>query len=175
MEPVRIHIPKELFEPAETESFAGEAPLGTLDLGNDEYSFSEPCKWEVQVTNTGGALLVQGSAKVSGTTSCIRCLEDAKVELDGAIEGYFVITPEGEDPDLEGDEFEELPANHVMDLTPLILQGLLLAAPRQPLCKEDCLGLCPKCGQDLNIGECACSSDDVDPMNPFAVLKDLDL
>jgi uncharacterized protein len=42
------------------------------------------------------------------------------------------------------------------------------------LCEEDCKGLCPTCGADLNEGPCACdSSDDIDPDNPFAVLRNL--
>ena len=50
----------------------------------------------------------------------------------------------------------------------------MYATPFVILCKEDCKGLCPTCGADLNEGPCACdSSDDIDPDNPFAVLKNL--
>ena len=52
--------------------------------------------------------------------------------------------------------------------------ALVYATPFVILCKEDCKGLCPTCGADLNEGPCACdSSDDIDPDNPFAVLKNL--
>lgn len=172
MEPVKLHIPNELMEPAEMQVFSGSCALGEATLGGDGYSFTEPASWEVEVTNTGGALLVRGHAQAEGTCPCARCLEDAHVSLAGDIEGYFVISPEGEDEELEGDEFEALPEDHDIDLAPLIVQGLMLDAPAQPLCRPDCAGLCPKCGHDLNEGACACSvEDEGDDLNLFAVLK----
>lgn len=173
MEPVKIHIPNELFEPAEMQEFEGTADLGTVQMNGTEYAFAQPCAWQVQVTNTGGALLVRGTAQAEGACACARCLEDAQVSLEGEIEGYFVISPEGEDEDMEADEFDVLPENHDMDIAPLIVQGLMLDAPVQPLCQEECAGLCPKCGANLNEGACGCEPDEVDEGNPFAVLKGL--
>ncbi len=177
MEPVKIHIPSELFEPAETQTFRGTAELGVVTVGADEYCFAEPCTWEVEVTNTGGALLLRGSVQAEGVCACSRCLEEASISFDGAIEGYFVISAEGHDDELEEDEFSLLPEDHDIDLTPLILQGLLLDAPAQPLCQEGCKGICPQCGCNLNEGECNCTEEDgfADAANPFAILKDLDL
>ena len=106
MEPVKIHIPNELLEPAEMQEFSGAADLGAIQMNGDEYSFDAPCSWKVEITNTGGALLVRGTAEATGTCACARCLEDAQVDLQGDIEGYYVISPEGEDEDLEGDEFD---------------------------------------------------------------------
>ena len=177
MEPVKIHSPSELFEPAETQTFRGVAQLGEVTVGADEYRFSEPCTWVVEVTNTGGALLLRGNVQAEGICACSRCLEDASISFDGIIEGYLVISTEGCDDDLETDEFSLLPEDHDIDLAPLILQGLLLDAPAQPLCQEECKGICPMCGHDLNKGECACVKEDgfADAANPFAVLKGLDL
>lgn len=173
MEPVRIHIPNDLMEPAEMQVFSGEALLGEVQMTGDAYAFDEPCAWQVEMTNTGGALLVRGSATATGTCACARCLEDAHVQLAGDIEGYLIISPEGEDDDLEGDEFDMLPEDHVVDIAPFIVQGLMLDAPVQPLCKEDCKGLCPQCGSDLNEGACRCAPSDAfeDEANPFSVLK----
>ncbi len=174
MEPVKIHVPNELMEPAEMQEFEGTCQLSRLSMNGDDYAFSEPCTWRVQVTNTGGALLVRGAAQAEGVCACARCLEDARIPLTGEVEGYFVISPEGEDDDMEGDEFDALPESHDIDLAPLIVQGLMLDAPARPLCREDCAGLCPRCGQDLNQGTCSCASEeDADAGNPFAVLRGL--
>lgn len=170
-----IHIPKDLFEPAATRSFEGAAHGFELRLGADEYTFEPPVTWSVEVTNTGGALLVTGSAAACCCCACARCLESAEYELEGQIEGYFLIPgEEAEADDLEADEFDALPADHRIDLAPLIQAALVLEVPRVPLCTDDCAGLCPVCGQNLNEGVCTCVQEESDaPVNPFAVLKDL--
>ncbi len=176
MKPVKIHIPTELFEPAEIRTFSGETLLENVTIGADVYELQGPCTWNVEITNTGGAFLVRGSVQAEGVCDCARCLAPAHVSFDGAIEGYFVVSSDEQDEELEGDEYEFLPEDHDIDIAPLILQGLMLDAPLQPLCRDDCKGICPQCGQDLNEGSCGCASKPhADAMNPFAVLKDLKL
>src|SRR4029077_12174807 len=60
-----------------------------------------------------------------------------------------------------------------IDLDPIVREQVLLALPLSVLCKEDCKGLCPECGQDLNERECG--HKPANPLNPFAKLKDLKL
>ena len=78
--------------------------------------------------------------------------------------------------DMDEDEFDVLPADKVIDLEPLITAALLLEFPLIPLCDEECKGLCPQCGANLNEGPCGCEpaadDDDDTPPNPFAALKD---
>lgn len=61
--------------------------------------------------------------------------------------------------------------HHVLDLTEAIRQYALLAIPMKPLCRQDCAGLCPTCGQNLNQGPCHCPSRQADPR--WAKLKEL--
>ena len=63
---------------------------------------------------------------------------------------------------MEGDEFDFLPDNRKIDLVPLIVAALLLEVPLVPLCDDDCKGLCPQCGANLNEGPCGCSRDEAD-------------
>jgi len=51
----------------------------------------------------------------------------------------------------------------ILDLSEAIRQYSLLAMPMKPLCREDCAGLCPRCGHNLNLGPCPCPSQQVDP------------
>lgn len=172
-----IALPEELFETAETRHFEGTAPLGELACGADTYRFAEPVAWSVEVTNTGGALLVMGTARAVAVTACARCLEEVSYDVEGDIEGYFVIGGEesAAPDDLEGDEFDYLPENRVIDLVPLIEQALLLELPLVPLCDDDCKGLCPRCGANLNDGPCTCGDAAPVEDGPFAALRNLKL
>jgi uncharacterized protein len=59
----------------------------------------------------------------------------------------------------------------VLDLTEVVRQAIFLAIPMSPVCRADCAGLCPQCGQNLNEGQCHCVSEVVDPR--LEVLKQL--
>ena len=74
---------------------------------------------------------------------------------------------------LNNEENDELilVENDRLDLKELVLSDLLLNLPMKHLCREDCKGLCPKCGANLNEGECGCNRKPVDPR--FAALRDL--
>lgn len=181
MEPTSIKIPAELFALAESSRFEGDLDLDALDANPDEYRFDAPLAWWVDVTNTGEALLVAGSVEGRAITSCARCLADVPFDLQGDIEGYFLIDPEKSAPeDLDDDEVDVLPADHIIDLEPLIRAALLMEIPFVPLCREDCKGLCSQCGADLNEGPCSCGVSDFDrefdrARNPFSVLEGLHL
>lgn len=182
---MRIFVPAELFAPAESSHFEGEAPLPVLTAGPDRYEFAGPLAWQVDVTNTGGALLVAGSVAGEAKGACARCLEEFTLPLCGEVEGYFLIGPDEEAPEgWDEDEFDVLPENHVIDLEPLIVAALLLELPLVPLCDDECKGLCYRCGANLNEGPCGCapqiegegasggeSDAPADGRNPFAVLK----
>lgn len=178
-----IVIPQELFAPAESSSFSGAYALPVLAAGPDLYDFVEPLSWRVDIVNTGGAMLVTGTVEGTGRTACARCLEPFDVSVIGDIEGYFLLH-EGDCPedDMEEDEFAVLGPDKVIDLAPLIAAAVLVDLPLVPLCSDDCKGLCPDCGTNLNTGTCACSEkrsleDCVfeQAVNPFSVLQGLDL
>jgi len=59
----------------------------------------------------------------------------------------------------------------MIDLAPLVRELSLLSVPIKVLCRPDCQGLCQECGANLNLGECGCATDDIDPR--FAVLEAL--
>lgn len=179
MQQASIFIPPELFAPAESSHFEGVLELDSLEMGPDTYTFADPLLWQVDVTNTDDAFLVMGTVECDARTECARCLEDAEFHLIGEIEGYYLIEEEQKPEDMEGDEFDLLPENNVIDLVPLITAALLVEVPLVPLCDDDCRGLCATCGKNLNEGACDCGAevqeDELEGSgrpNPFAVLKD---
>ena len=177
MDGASIKIPAELFALAESSHFEGVYDLPKLEVGPDVYRFQGPIEWDVSVTNTGEAFLLAGHARAKATTQCARCLDDVDVDFAGDIEGYYLINNEVDHPeDLDDDEFDVLPDDHIIDLASHIVAALLVEAPAVPLCKDDCLGICPQCGANLNEGPCGCDTLDdkfADDANPFAVLKNL--
>ena len=172
----RIQIPNELFAPAESLHFEGELDLAELQAGPDTYAFSSPVTWSAEISNVGDALLVTGFAQGSARTSCSRCLVDTDYELFGELEGYFIIEKDAGAPsDMEADEFEYLGDDSIIDMEPIVIAALLMDVPMQPLCSDDCKGLCPICGGNLNTETCACANLDagkpVAADNPFSVLS----
>ena len=166
---------------AESSHFDGETPISVLSVGPDDYRFADPVKWSVDVTNTGSALLVTGIATATGSCTCARCLDEVVINFQGEIENYLLLDGADvqdfdEDEDAPGDdEFEVLPADHILDLEPMIRSALILDAPYQPLCSDECKGLCPNCGANLNDGCCTCGGDAAledfnKQANPFSAL-----
>ncbi len=177
--PLIIDVPAELFAPAESLSFEGTYEIGEFEFGPDTYVAAQPLRWSALVTNVGGALLVSGSIEGVVATECSRCLGEVEYDIAGELEGYLIIPGESDAPeDMDEDEFDYLPETNQLDFEPILKAAVLVDLPYVPLCSDDCKGLCPKCGSNLNDGPCGCSpeADDVvrtDSGKPsqFAALK----
>jgi uncharacterized protein len=118
---------------------------------------------------------VRGSIKAPVEIECTRCLTPIKRELDIVFDVDFIdreLFPEGKETHLEnGDLDTDVIEGNELDLTQVAREQILLNLPEQVLCREDCKGICPTCGSDLNEGDCTCSDDNIDPR--WAALKDL--
>ncbi|MEO7658752.1 MAG: DUF177 domain-containing protein, partial [Pyrinomonadaceae bacterium] len=66
---------------------------------------------------------------------------------------------------------ESLVEDGKIDMAEVVREQLLLVQPEQIFCREDCKGLCPQCGANLNLIDCKCADDDIDPR--WAALKNL--
>ena len=124
------------------------------------------------ITKTAGTIFIKGKLSAIIDICCSRCLEETKLPL-GADFSYTLIPAKAENKeDLELKE-EELEISHYqgdfIDLTPIICEQIILQIPIKALCSEDCKGLCPHCGSNLNASACNCHLDFVD--NRMAVLK----
>ncbi len=112
-------------------------------------------------------LRVHGS--VGAETCCHRCLAAAHIDLP--VDFYVQVLGRGERFFAEEEEEEAEPEDilprskdgKTVDVAGRVREDLILALPIKVLCSSDCRGLCPKCGQDLNLGECDCPTEDIDP------------
>ncbi|MCD6288943.1 MAG: DUF177 domain-containing protein [Anaerolineae bacterium] len=132
---------------------------------------------EIAMLRTGTGVLVTGHLVTRVELVCSRCLTPFEAPLAIDVEEEFrptvdVITGRHLVME-EEDEALWIDDHHVLDLTEVVRQDLLLALPLHPLCKEDCAGLCPVCGHNLNEGPCGCTTGDVDLR--WAALLDLKL
>jgi uncharacterized protein len=124
-------------------------------------------KGQVRLTRTNRGILAQGSFQTGIPLDCSRCLKDFVTSLAITIEEeYFPIIDVNSGTPLEiPDEPGSftIDEHHILDLREAIRQNALLAIPMKPLCREDCPGLCPQCGKDLNEGPCDCPEESIDP------------
>ena len=122
---------------------------------------------EAKLIRTDRGILVKGSLYTKVEITCSRCLSLFNCPLTLNIEEeYFSLTDivSGASlslPDEPG--YFTINEHHILDLTEVIRQYALLAIPMKPLCRRDCAGLCPNCGQNLNQGPCDCSPQKIKP------------
>ena len=133
-----------------------ELEFHNLEFANREIEIKDPIGLELEIFNTRDSFVVEGKIQAELVLSCSRCLQkySSKVKLDISED---VLKSEMEDQ-------EEL------YLDDIIKDNIILSLPMKPLCSENCKGICPECGQDLNEGECDCEIETVDPR--LAKLKD---
>lgn len=127
--------------------------------------FTKEIKVNVAVDKNGGNLYITAHINSIGDFICDRCLKSFRRKVEGELVLYYTsernilsFLPEAEE------EFRWLgPGDLEIDITKDLHDTLLLAVPMKILCKEECLGLCPHCGADLNEGPCGCDAPQIDP------------
>ena len=136
---------------------------------------------ELDLSAEGQSVFVRGSVDGWAELACGRCVGAVRLPIQERIGVTFL--PRNQVPDdLAADADEEVEPteddldlypydNDEIDLEPLLREQVILAVPFAPLCREDCKGLCPVCGNDLNQQECGCDRAPIDPR--LAALKDL--
>lgn len=149
-----------------------KSPQGTsrsvvIDDVYDDGRGPEPVRGELTFTNINQRILVQGKLTLDLPLVCSRCLKPfpCKLNLDIEEEYYPTVdinTGARTPPPDEAGAFT-IDERHVLDLTEAIRQYKETVLPMKPLCREECAGICPTCGKDLNEGQCGCPTEAVDP------------
>jgi DUF177 domain-containing protein len=145
---------------------------------------AEPLELDLRTYRTGADLILEGTLVGELGLACGRCLARYRHPLREAFR--LVLEPAGTRVPAEpeaaralvrtgmclGDELEMgWYQGPEIDLGAFLLELVALAVPVQPLCREDCRGLCPRCGADLNSERCTCEAER--SASPFAVLRTL--
>ncbi len=138
-----------------------------IDLESDDANLKTAAGVKGKLTRHIAQTDVEGTIRAELEVECTRCLQKIDKEFEFAFEAAFV-TPENFTEAKEA----ELNANDLdvsvfegdkLDLTELVREQILLNLPEQVFCKEDCRGLCEKCGANRNLIDCSCKEKEIDP------------
>jgi uncharacterized protein len=119
---------------------------------------------DVRLESLHDGILVTGDVDVVATGECVRCLIDVEVPLEVDFAELFAYS--------EDEAFDYTVSDEHVDLEPLVRDAVVLSLPFQPVCQEDCLGLCPQCGVRLLDNPGHKHEEPIDPR--WAALAGLD-
>ena len=144
-------------------------PAEPLDLGDSAGVWEGPAsvRADMHLDRSGRGIVIGGTFAGEVALVCSRCLEPFRFEAQDRFDVYCdagLPPPSGEDRKLDPDELDVTYLEEGrINTDRLLRENILLSLPVQPLCREDCRGLCPQCGANLNLGSCGCQVPRVDP------------
>ena len=161
-----LGLSKIIDSPGASVPFSVSIDLSDLRYG-DSFPVTEPVEASGTVRNTAGVLVMSGSLHTTIHGVCDRCAADFDSYVEFPLDVVLVTELTNEENEdewvfpLEGDS---------ADLEDIVRTVFVLNLDSKLLCKEDCKGLCCRCGKNLNVGPCNCQKE-LDPR--FAALKQL--
>jgi len=133
-------------------------------------TLTTPVCGAMTISSTGGVLLLEGAVDTEVEMVCYRCGTVYRQPVHAEFQEEFVVRPAqapGQGPRVEEEEAPEsrlfFEGTLDLNLDELLRQSILLALPLKPLCADDCLGLCPRCGHRLSEGPCGCAPEETNP------------
>jgi uncharacterized protein len=147
--------------------FSDAVEAGELDLDTPNYRVVGPVSIKGEITKHIATLNVDGNMSGNVEVDCTRCLQPVQQRLAIAFHVEYLtegeLGTEGEHElqarDLDTDQLE----GNNLDLTQVAREQILLNIPEKFYCREDCNGLCEKCGGNLNLIDCNCGEEEIDP------------
>ncbi len=170
-------------------SLVGEVTAEELDLTENDDMVSGPLAVSLDLTNIEGLIAVTGVVEGTIVRECVRCLKEYEDPLAFSVRAAFSPEPKsaprhpkridprkGRTEVVEAESEEEADDQYhyqgnQLELAPMLREHVILSAPMQPLCSDDCLGLCDQCGKNLNEGPCQCAAEP--PVPSFRVVQDM--
>ncbi|HEX5964826.1 MAG TPA: DUF177 domain-containing protein [Pyrinomonadaceae bacterium] len=140
---------------------------------DERVKLTQPAEVKGNVRLAGNEVFVSGHVETRAQLECDRCLKlvELPVSADFALE--YITGADYESSSTAALSEEEMSVSvfdgQSIDVDEIVKEQILLAVPTRTLCREECKGICPECGTDLNTGQCSCATDEVDPR--WAALK----
>lgn len=129
-------------------------PLDGLRL--DVLMVTEPIEVDVRLDGILEGVAVCGTLGTAAEGVCARCAAPVSIPVNADVDELYTY-----DADADGETYEL--DDEMIDLEPMLRDAILLALPLHPLCRPDCAGLCPVCGEDRNRVTCGCDMTMIDP------------
>jgi uncharacterized protein len=131
-----------------------------FEFGSESIMFTKPVQVNLSLTNTGKELLVHGVIITELRVCCGRCLKEFLYPLEIPYDDEWVAANKAT---AEQKENALLYSKDEVDIQERIFEQIMLALPMKWLCSQECRGLCPHCGQNLNMSQCSCDNRQIDP------------
>lgn len=137
-----------------------------------------PISVRLELSATNRTVRVKGEGHAEVRSECARCLKEVDTEVDPRFDIALIPSREGEIEDdeveLTTEELDEYTYDgNQIDVGEIVNEQFMLALPYRVLCQDDCAGLCPECGADLNVSSCECKK--ASGGGAFAALADIKL
>lgn len=150
------------------QAFAHTYGPGDLDVGDERVRLAGPARVEGRASRKGEEVNVRGTLRADLVAPCDRCLRPVALPVEAEFDlDYLPREAEsraGEETELLREDLDaSVYEGEHLDVDDLVREQLLLALPTRLRCGEECRGLCPTCGADLNTETCACAEKEVDP------------
>ena len=146
-------------------------------LGPQTHSLGVPIHVVGRIEPVGSKFVLRGRLSTRVAFDCARCAGPGEVAVEGEVVHVFVPAPVDRDAK-KGAPRRDEPIDDGMtmfdgsfDIEPALTEELVLALPDYPVCKEDCPGLCSRCGADLNDGPCGCQPETDPRWSKLAQIK----
>lgn len=152
-------------------------PAGEIDFSDVRLTQVTPLEAQGSaelLANTLGEIRIRGHLRVRMRADCDRCLEPADFPVDSSFDLFYRPAEVAREDDVEIDAGETEIAFYEgggIDLKDVLREYVLLAMPMQRVCREECRGICPVCGQNRNLVHCGCHPKPVD--DRWEALKNL--
>lgn len=148
-------------------------PEGDPGLAGGEGHLIGQCELNLRAARADEKVHLIGSVTVVVGCECDRCLSALSIPVEASFDLLYVPPlGTGEEHELgEKDLSLGFYQDGIIDVDDLTREQIELALPMSRLCSDECRGLCPKCGANLNLGECACGEEQVD--DRWAALREL--
>ena len=158
MHDLKISVVEIIGRPGAHRHVAVSEPLEGVHVGLARLT-GEPVHADLELESVVEGILVTGPVSAQVVSRCARCLTEFSSDL--AVEVCELFAAPGHLEEQEEEVYRV--AGDEVDLEPMLRDELALALPLNPLCREDCKGMCARCGRDLNEGACDCTDDTTDP------------
>jgi uncharacterized protein len=141
-------------------------PIGEIRFSHEDAGLTEPVAVDFVLTHQDRNLRVDGSLETGIRFRCSRCTKEFSKAFSAHFDLTYLPQPrwsnEGAEIELKYDDMEIAYYDGVaFDVNLMILEQIELAMPMNFICREDCRGLCYKCGADLNEGSCLCKNEEI--------------
>ena len=160
---MQIELTKVLSQDGNSQQQTVHLDINEICVQGERFPIQETIPAELTITNSGkGLLVIEGTAGVQAVIPCARCLEDVTYDFSLVFERRVDMKLSEEERESAEEEYNFIEKDH-LNVDTLVQNELLINWPIRVLCKEDCKGICSRCGANLNHGECGCDREALDP------------